>query len=209
MEGDATIFIIDDDDAIRDSLKILLESHGFTVEDFASARAFLASGRIGPGCALVDIGMPEMGGLELQRVLGERHPELPVIMITGQAEVPIAVQAMKAGALDFIEKPFDEAVLLGSVRQALARSEETARSRIQNEEAAERIRQLTPREKEVLGQLVLGHPNKVIAYNLSISPRTVEIHRARIMQKMEVRSLSELVRLALDAGTEVSGARPI
>ena len=201
MAAEPTIFIIDDDDAIRDSLRILLETSGFAVEDFASARAFLAAVRSGPGCALVDIGMPEMGGLELQRVLAERHPELPVIMITGQAEVPIAVQAMKAGALDFIEKPFEEETLLASLRHALARSAEAARTRSQSAEAAERIAQLTGREKEVLDQLVLGHPNKVIAYNLSISPRTVEIHRARIMQKMEVRSLSELVRLALDAGS--------
>jgi len=200
MTLEPTIFIIDDDDAIRDSLKILLEADGFAVEDFASARAFLAAGRSGPGCALVDIGMPEMGGLELQRILAERHPELPVIMITGQAEVPIAVQAMKAGALDFIEKPFDQAALVASLRQALARAEQAARTRSQSREAVERIGQLTAREKEVLDELVLGHPNKVIAYNLSISPRTVEIHRARIMQKMEVRSLSELVRLALDAG---------
>ena len=201
MASEPTIYIIDDDDAIRDSLKILLEAHGFAVADFASGPAFLASGRGGPGCcALVDIGMPEMGGLELQRILADRRPELPVIMITGQAEVPIAVQAMKAGAADFIEKPFDEAALLASIRQALTQSQQAARSRDQSAEAAERVAQLTAREKEVLDELVLGHPNKVIGFNLSISPRTVEIHRARIMQKMEVRSLSELVRLALDAG---------
>ena len=200
MAPDSTVFVVDDDDAIRDSLKILLESHGFAVADFASGRAFLASGRIGPGCALVDIGMPEMGGLELQRLLSERHAGLPVIMITGQAEVPIAVQAMKQGAVDFIEKPFDETALLGSVRQALARAAATAERRVHGAEAAERLAQLTPREKDVLDQLVLGHPNKVIAYNLQISPRTVEIHRARVMQKMAVRSLSELVRLTLDAG---------
>ena len=207
MPDEPRIFVIDDDDAIRDSLRVLLESHDFVVEDFASARAFLESGRIGPGCALVDIGMPEMGGLELQKVLSERHPELPVVMITGQAEVPIAVQAMKQGAVDFIEKPFEETALLASLGQALARSEQVARTRSQSAVAVERIGQLTPREKEVLDQLVLGHPNKVIAYKLSISPRTVEIHRARIMQKMEVRSLSELVRLALDAGQlEAPGA---
>lgn len=200
MASATRIYIIDDDEAVRDSLKILLDANGFTVEDFASGPAFLAAGRGGPGCALVDIGMPEMGGLELQRILAERRPELPVIMITGQAEVPIAVQAMKAGAADFIEKPFDEAALLASIRLALARSEQAARTRNESAEAAERIAQLTAREKEVLDELVLGHPNKVIAYNLSISPRTVEIHRARIMQKMEARSLSELVRLALDAG---------
>ena len=200
MASEPTIFVIDDDDAIRDSLKLLLDANGFTVEDFASAKSFLAAARGGPGCALVDIGMPEMSGLELQRILAERHPELPVIMITGQAEVPIAVQAMKAGAADFIEKPVEETVLLASIRQALARSEQASRTRSQSTEAAERIAQLTAREKEVLDELVLGHANKVIAYNLSISPRTVEIHRARIMQKMEVRSLSELVRLALEAG---------
>ena len=200
MSADATIFIIDDDDAIRDSLKILLESHGFTVEDFASARDFLAADHAGPGCALVDIGMPEMGGLELQQVLRARYPGLPVIMITGQAEVSIAVQAMKQGAVDFIEKPYEEAVLLAGLRQAMTRAAAAEQSRAHGADAAERIAQLTPREKEVLDQLVLGHPNKVIAYKLSISPRTVEIHRARVMDKMGVRSLSELVRLALDAG---------
>jgi two-component system response regulator FixJ len=140
--------------------------------------------------------------------LVERRIALPVIVITGQAEVPIAVQAMKAGAVDFIEKPYAEEVILASIRQALARAEQTQRARSASADAAERIGQLTPREKEVLDQLVLGHPNKVIAYKLSISPRTVEIHRARIMQKMEARSLSDLVRLALEAGQERSGNTP-
>jgi two-component system response regulator FixJ len=151
-------------------------------------------------CLIADIRMPEMDGLQLQEELNRRKSGLPVIVVTGHGDVPLAVRAMKAGASDFLEKPFDEELLLGAVQRAKAASDE---ARVQNETAetaARLIAQLTPRELDVLKHLVAGRSNKVIAYELSISPRTVEIHRAHLMDKMEARSLSDLIRMALAAG---------
>ncbi|MGH6873357.1 MAG: response regulator transcription factor [Rhizomicrobium sp.] len=194
------ICVVDDDESVRGSLRALLESGGLAVLDFVSARQFLAATALERcECLVVDIRMPEMNGLELQEELIRRGHGFPVVVITGHGDVPLAVRAMKAGALDFIEKPFDADTMLASVRRAL----ETGRTR-RDEEAEARAAKdllalLTPRERHVLEQLVAGRSNKVAAYELGISPRTIEIHRARIMEKMKVRSLSEVVRIALTA----------
>jgi two-component system, LuxR family, response regulator FixJ len=207
MAERGTIFIVDDDDAVRDSLRLLLEADGLTpVRAFGSARRFLeeVSPQLGD-CLLLDVRMPDMDGLELQSELNRRGVKLPVIIMTGHGDVPIAVRAMKAGAEDFIEKPFSDAILLDSVRRSLARSLEIIQKNEEISETMRRLATLTARERDVLGGMLAGHPNKVIAYDLSISPRTVEIHRARVMEKMQARSLSALVRQALAAGVVPDG----
>lgn len=203
MSEPARVYVVDDDQGMRDSLRFLLESAGFAVEAYASARAFLEAGGAGKsGCLLTDVRMPEMNGLELQEKLAAGGSRLSVILMTGHADVPMAVGAMRAGAFDFIEKPFADEALLDSIRRAL----EKARARAQMPpatapaEVARRLGALTPREREVLDHLVRGSPHKVIAHALSISPRTVEVHRARIMQKMEARNLAHLVQLMLTGG---------
>jgi len=202
IEG--TIYVVDDDDAVRDSLALLLESAGLRVEAFAGAAEVLARCREErPACVVTDVRMPEIDGLELQRRLAELCARLPVIVITGHADVPLAVEAMKAGAVDFIEKPFSDDVILSSIEAALMRSQRSGGAGVVSGEIADRLTRLTPRERDVFQQLIVGHPNKVIAYNLGISARTVEIHRARVMEKMQVRSLPELVRLAIDGGVEM------
>lgn len=206
MKAEETIFVVDDDAAVRDSLRALLESAAFRVEDFSSAAAFLGSSAPDrPGCLVVDIRMPDMDGLELQEELVRRRIELPVIVMTGHADVPLAVRAMKAGAVDFIEKPFKDEVLLNDVARAL----ETGR-RLRDhagfaDSAKRRVAGLTQREREVLEHLVSGKANKMIAYELNISPRTVEVHRANLMEKMQARTLSDLVRMALEAGVGLAG----
>ena len=196
----ATIFVVDDDSAVRDSLTLLLETSGYRVASYASGRAFLeALPPGGSGCVLVDVLMPDMGGFEVQQKLLQREVQLPVIVITGHGDVPLAVRAMKAGAADFIEKPYAEDALLAAVERALQVDRASRGERAAVAAIRERAAQLTVREREVLAQLVAGHPNKVIAYRLSISPRTVEIHRARVMDKMEACTLSDLVRMALEA----------
>jgi two-component system response regulator FixJ len=199
------IFIVDDDVAVRDSLEILLQSAGHAVRSFASGQEFLdVVSSLGPGCLIVDVRMPGMDGFELQRRLGERQLSIPVIVITGHGDVPMAVRAIRGGAVDFIEKPFSERAIFDSIRLALSRlAAHEADSRAAADPAIlRRLALLSPREREVLDGLVEGLPNKTIAYDLKISPRTVEIHRARVMDKMQARSLSELVRLALAAGIE-------
>ncbi|MGB8182874.1 MAG: response regulator [Stellaceae bacterium] len=199
MTDDATIFILDDDDAVRDSLRMLIESAGYKAEAFASCREFLARAPFPPRvCLLLDVHMPEMSGLQLQDEMARRDLKLPVIVMTGQADVPIAVRAMKAGARDFIEKPFSDEVILDSIRNAMASPAKTAGDPV----IVKHVAELTPREHDVMLQMVTGNPNKVTAYNLGISPRTVEIHRARVMEKMAARSLSELVRMALAVGID-------
>jgi two-component system response regulator FixJ len=202
MSGGASIFIVDDDDAIRDSLQLLLEAAGFTnIRAYASSRRFLEAATPQPGdCLLLDIRMPDMDGLELQAELNRRGSRLAVIFMTGHGDVPMAVRAMKAGATDFIEKPFAESLLLDAVHRALAHAVERTRQSEENGEVHRRLAMLTAREREVLEGMVAGRPNKVIAYDLGISPRTVEIHRARVMDKMQARSLSALVRMAIGAG---------
>jgi two-component system response regulator FixJ len=192
--------VIDDDEAVLDSLRVLLESEGFHVETFERASAFLRrfEGRL-PGCLVTDVRMPDMDGLELLQALSTRGPLPPVIVITGHGEVPLAVQAMKLGARDFLEKPFDTMDLVTSVRDALTGAENTGAGGT-DREIGRRLAGLTPREREVLEQLVIGRSNKGIARELAISPRTVEIHRARVMEKMGAESLSQLVRMAFTAG---------
>jgi two-component system, LuxR family, response regulator FixJ len=203
------ILIVDDDDDVRDSLRALLESAGFLVRDFDSARKVLADAAIEQGaCLVADIRMPDMDGLQLQEELKRRHIGLPVIVVTGHGDVPLAVRAMKAGAMDFIEKPFDGETILASVRRATAYASEGRIQVAEGHAIRGRIAALTERERQVLGHLVAGRPNKVIAYELDISPRTVEIHRANLMEKMQAKSLSELVRAAFTAGIAAPAKRP-
>jgi two-component system response regulator FixJ len=202
MAADRLIYVVDDDEGVRDSLQILLESIGHSVRVFASGIDFLAAlPDLPAGCAIIDVRMPEIDGLELQQRLAEQKRRLPVIVMTGHGDVAMAVRAMKAGAVDFVEKPFSDDAIFASVQVALDRLDEHPRDDGATV-AAGRIATLSPREREVLDGLVAGLPNKTIAYDLAISPRTVEIHRARVMDKMQARSLSELVRLALAAGID-------
>lgn len=193
------IFVIDDDPAVRASLRALLESAGLAVKDYASATAFLAERQPLRGCVLSDVRMPEMDGLELQEEIARRHIGIPVVIMTGHADVSLAVRAMKAGALDFIQKPFDDEALLASIHRAMELGRQKHDQLAEARAAQELLALLTPRERHVLDQLVAGRSNKVAAYELGISPRTIEIHRARIMDKMHARSLSDLVRTALAA----------
>jgi two-component system, LuxR family, response regulator FixJ len=198
---DPTVFLVDDDEAVRDSLSLLLETAGHRVEAFESGTKLLATlSADRKGCVIADLRMPGMDGLELQQQLLARGFRLPIIIMTGHGDVPIAVRAMKAGALDFVEKPFSEEAILETVRLALAQAERVRGPAAPDNLVQERISNLTQREREVLEAMVAGHPNKVIAHLLQISPRTVEIHRARVMEKMSARSLSHLVRVALEAG---------
>lgn len=210
MPLERRVYIVDDDEAVRDSLAVLLESKAYTVRSFGSGPEFLAATpSLPPGCLIVDIRMPEMDGLELQQRLVERALDFPMIVITGHADVPLAVRAMKAGAIDFIEKPFASDTILDSLAAACARVARLGEQDPAKAAASSRLALLSPREREVLDGLVAGLPNKSIAYDLEISPRTVEVHRARVMDKMGARSLSELIRLALAAGvrpnSEASG----
>jgi two-component system, LuxR family, response regulator FixJ len=194
--ADKLVFIVDDDEAVRDSLELLLESAGHAVKAFEAAAEALEScqARV-PSCIVTDVRMPEMDGLEFQERLASAGIDVPVIVMTGHADVPLAVRAMKAGAVDFIEKPFSDDAMLVSIEMATKR-----KSRAIDPTLIDRLGSLTPREREVLELLVIGHPNKVIAHRLDISPRTVEIHRAHVMEKMKAKSLPELVRIAMQAG---------
>lgn len=195
------VFIVDDDADVRESLKALLESAGFDVKDFDAARKVLADPVLpNAGCLVADIRMPDMDGLALQEELGNRRISLPVIIVTGHGDVPLAVRAMKAGAVDFIEKPFNGDLMIDSVKRAIAAGHQVRDQTSQREIAEKSIATLSTRERQVMEHLVAGRPNKIIGYELDISPRTVEIHRAHLMEKMGVKSLSELVRLALAAG---------
>ena len=201
MTTEADAHVIDDDQAVRESIEFLLRSARLTVKTYETASAFLAvAPTIGSGCVITDVRMPGMSGIDLLRRLKEMEIGLPVIVITGHGDVPLAVEAMKFGAVDFLEKPFNDDVLLASVRSALDRSEASAQLETERAEIRARIALLTNREHEVLDGLVAGHPNKIIAFDLKISPRTVEIYRANVMTKMKAASLSELVRMALVAG---------
>lgn len=201
MVETASVVVIDDDEAVLDSVRVLLELEGFNVETFERASTFLQrfAGKL-PGCLVTDVRMPDMDGLELLQALAARGPLPPVIVITGHGEVPMAVQAMKLGARDFLEKPFAPADLIASIRNALTAAAKPAAAA--HPEICGRLERLTPREREVLGQLVIGRSNKGIARELAISPRTVEIHRARVMEKMRAESLSQLVRMAFAAGID-------
>jgi two-component system, LuxR family, response regulator FixJ len=201
MPSDAVTHVIDDDEAVRQSIEFLLRSAKIDVKVYESAPAFLAAlPGISTGCIVTDVRMPEMSGIDLLRRLKELRVALPVIVITGHGDVPLAVEAMKAGAADFIEKPFDDDTILNAIRRALAANESDGKRSTERGDIGERLQSLSTRERQVLEGLVVGQPNKIIAYNLSISPRTVEIYRANVMTKMKASSLSDLVRMALIAG---------
>ena len=194
------VHLVDDDEAIRRSVGFMLKTSGFHVRAYESGVELLkAAPDLESGCILLDIRMPGMDGLEAQRALRNKGVTLPVIIMTGHGDVSLAVQAMKAGAVDFIEKPFEKAVLLSAIEHGVERLKKSAADLDRAEEAAVRLKALTPREREVLGVLAKGLPNKTIAYDLVISPRTVEIHRANVMSKLGVRSLSEALRIAFAA----------
>jgi FixJ family two-component response regulator len=196
-----TIFVVDDDSAVRDALKLLLRSVGQAVETYGSAQEFLdAYSEDRPGCLVLDIRMPGMSGLELQQKLNEKHSILPIIFITGHGDVPMAVEAMQAGAVDFIQKPFRDQDLIDRINQALEKDSSNRAALGERNDIRRRLETLTPREREVLDLVVHGKANKVIAGDLKLSQRTVEIHRARVMEKMQASSLAHLVRMVLEVG---------
>jgi two-component system response regulator FixJ len=198
---DAAAHVIDDDEAARHSLAFLLKAARIDVTTYESATAFLKiASNIKSGCVITDVRMPEISGIDLLRRLRELQIGLPVIVITGHGDVPLAVEAMKIGAVDFLEKPFDDDVLIAAVRSALNKQDNDGKRQAQRAEIAGRLAALSNRERDVLNGLVAGHANKQIAFDLGISPRTVEIYRANLMTKMQAASLSDLVRMALIAG---------
>ena len=192
------VYIVDDDVAVLDALGMLMQSVGLESEAFRSAQDFLD--KVTPnisGCLLLDVRMPNISGLQLQEILDERKITIPIIFITGHADIPMAVQAMKKGALEFIEKPFDHEGLIGCIHRALMLNSANAHKLKQRQLISDRIKQLTPRELEVMKRIVSGEPNKTIAFDLGVSQRTIEIHRAKVMQKMRALSLAHLVRMSL------------
>lgn len=198
---EGVVHIIDDDDALRESLVFLLRTAGIEGKSYASAKAFLeAAPDLGLSCVITDVRMPDMSGIDLLRRLKELKIAAPVIVVTGHGDVALAVEAMKIGAVDFLEKPFDDEVLLASVEAALRQRGGQAKRDSERAEIESRLAALSPRERDVLGGLVAGRANKQIAFDLGISPRTVEIYRANLMNKMQAGSLSDLVRMALVVG---------
>jgi two-component system response regulator FixJ len=198
MSNGAVVHLIDDDEDIRRALAFLLGTAGLAVRVHESALKFLENlDTLQPGCIVSDVRMPGMDGLELQQKLKAMGVEMPIIIMTGHADVPLAVQAMKAGAVDFIEKPFDDEILLSAIRIALDVYDKSGQSSTEIAQIQARLDTLSAREREVLVGLLAGHANKTIAYDLELSPRTVEVHRANVMSKMKARSLSELVRMAM------------
>ena len=197
-DGASIVYIVDDDEAVRDSLCFLLKSVGIVGHGFSSGNEFLnAYDADWQGCILLDIRMPGISGMEVQRQLSERSCPLPIIFITGHGDIPMAVEAMHLGAYDFIQKPFHDQDLLDRIQQALATYRESQDELTLKKDVQERYEKLTPREREVMEAVVLGHANKVIAMDLELSQRTVEIHRARVMEKMQARSLASLVKYSL------------
>ena len=201
MQADAVVYVIDDDEAVRDSLRFLLNTAGLVAQTYESATSFLNHlPRVKAGCIVTDVRMPGLSGLDLLRRLKELHSAVPVIVITGHGDVPLAVEAMKSGAADFLEKPFNDEALLAAVNVALRDQGASAKRDADRVGVTDRLATLTARERQVLEGLVAGHPNKTIAFDHGISPRTVEIYRANVMSKMQAASLSDLVRMALIAG---------
>jgi len=200
VPNDTIIHVIDDDAAVRDSIAFLLETADLTARTWESAVAFLAEHERPAGCIVTDVRMPDMTGLELARRLRDSGSAEPVIVITGHADVPLAIEAMRAGVVDFIEKPFDDEVLLASIHRVLDQASKATSADAERREFAARLDSLSPRERDVVDGLVKGHANKVIAFDLGISPRTVEVYRANAMTKMQAGSLSELVRMVMTAG---------
>ena len=201
MQPDPIIYVIDDDDAVRQSLEFLLRTAGVTVRGFESAKAFLeVLPQIRSGCIITDVRMPHITGIELLRHVKEFNSDLPVIVITGHGDISLAVDAMKLGAVDFLEKPFDDDQLLVAVRSALSQDADTGKRKAELTGIHDKLAALSNRERQVLEGLVAGNANKTIAFDLGISPRTVEIYRANLMTKMAANSLSDLVRMAMLTG---------
>ncbi|MDF1692433.1 MAG: response regulator transcription factor [Zhongshania sp.] len=200
MTVEATVYLVEDDDAVRDSLQMVLESVGHTVASYSRADTFLDDYSVDmAGCLVLDIRMPGMNGMELQRQLNTRNSILPIIFVTGHGDVPMAVDAMQRGAVDFVQKPYREEELLGKIQQAIAADVENRADLEEKHKIRAKLTDLTPRETQVMELMIEGKANKVIAYDLDISQRTVEIHRARVMEKMGVRSLAHLVRMVMAA----------
>ena len=197
MTTEKTVYVVDDDEAVRRFLRGLIGSIGLGVKTYASAQEFLDGYEAGsPGCLLLDIRMPDMSGLELQAELRRREINIPVIILTGHGDVKVAVHAMKAGAVDFIEKPFNNELLLHGIQKAVADSLHSSGTRVRRQEILQRLERLTTRERQVLRLVVAGETNKGVARHLGISDKTVEIHRAKVMEKMQAKSLAELVKMA-------------
>ncbi|MEX2475723.1 response regulator FixJ [Marinobacter sp.] len=193
-----TVYVVEDDEAVRDSLELLLKSDGKSVKPYENATAFLRDySEKMAGCIVLDIRMPGMDGMELQKKLNDKHSILPIIFVTGHGDVPMAVDAMKEGAVDFIQKPYREEALLEKIEAALEQDREQRKSLDEKQEIIKRIKSLTPREHEIMDRMIAGQANKVIAIELEISQRTVEIHRSRVMHKMGTHSLAHLVRMVL------------
>jgi len=208
MQPEPIIYVIDDDEAVRESLEFLLKTAGLAVRSFDSAQAFLdVLPEIGAGCIVTDVRMPEITGIDLLRRVKEMGLDIPVIVITGHGDISLAVEAMKIGAVDFLEKPFDDDTLLDAVRASLTRTASAAQRNAELGEIHDRLAALSNRERQVLEGLVAGKANKVIAFDLGISPRTVEIYRANLMTKMAANSLSDLVRMAMMAGILEDGGK--
>ena len=196
-----TVHIVDDDQAIRQSVGFLLRKAGYPVETYPDGTHFLkAVTRATPGCVLLDVRMPDIDGLGVQATLAQRGIALPVIMLTGHGDVVLAVRAIKAGAEEFLEKPFERGVLIAAIDAALARAARNGRDEVAAADATIRLAALTPRERDVLDGMILGRPNKLIAFDLAIATRTVEVHRANLMEKLSARSLSDVLRIAFLAG---------
>jgi two-component system response regulator FixJ len=208
--AEVRVYLVDDEAAVRRSVGFMLKTSGFDVETFESGEEFLkAAGQLEPGCVLLDVRLGGMDGLTVQQALKDRGIVLPVVIITGHGDVALAVRAMKAGAVDFLEKPFEKAALIASIENAQRRNEGREELARLADQARAQLNALTPRERDVLGGLVEGQSNKVIAYDLGISPRTVEIHRANLMSKLGVHSLSDALKIAFTARmAELAGAAP-
>lgn len=205
MDISTCVYVVEDDDAVRDSLQMMLESVNRQVQTFASADNFLAAyTQSMAGCIVLDIRMPGMNGMELQRKLNEINSILPIIFVTGHGDVPMAVEAMQQGAVDFVQKPYREQELLDKIAQAMKLDEENRGSLLQRQVILKNMDELTPRERDVMKQMVEGKANKVIAIELDISQRTVEIHRARVMEKLNANSLAHLVRMYLTVENEIN-----
>lgn len=201
MTDKKLIHIVDDEDTIRRSVSFMLKTSGYQVETWSSGQAFLKEVKHAEhGCILLDVRMPEIDGLEVQRMLAERGVTMPIVIMTGHGDISIAIRAMKGGAVDFLEKPFEKAVLIGAIEEAFQRIANATNLSLRAAEAETILGALTAREREVLEGLARGLPNKTIAYDLNISPRTVEVHRANVMTKLDVRSLSDALRIAFAAG---------
>lgn len=198
--ADRVVHLVDDDEAIRRSASFMLKTSGYAVKTYASGPEFLKVRDLSPGCILLDVRMADMDGIEVQQALRDRGLLFPVIVMTGHGDISVAVQAMKLGASDFIEKPFERATLLKAVEHGFDRLERSDKARARASEAEIMLHALTPRERDVLEGLARGLPNKTIGYDLGISPRTVEIHRANVMTKLQVTSLSDALRIAFAAG---------